>query len=414
MDSRSERAFLIVASSGRSLAASARRAGCRARVLDLFGDADLDELEAVFARVARGKSGGFDGDDLLKRADALAPPSSQPPFGLVYGSGFEDRPELLARLEPGRELFGNAPPVLARSKDPFALAAIIDGLGLPRPEIARARPAGGGAWLIKRVGGAGGIHIRYAQKEKADDAAPAAYYQRFVEGVPVSALVLAGGGTAMVLGLSEQWPAPGSLAQPFRFGGAAAPADLAASLSRRLTEAAIAVAQELNLIGLNSVDFIADVARETFHVIEVNPRPGASLDVFERILAEPLFDLHLRACRGELPKAVARQNVAAASAILYADEPMRIDGNFEWPGWTADRPRAGTRIKAGEPVCTVLAEAHDGKRTTETPTALAREIVEQRTEALRTAIRQCMQTSFARDPAVKTPRDTGGNRRGPQ
>lgn len=413
MDSSSERAFLIVASSGRSLAASAKRAGCRARVLDLFGDADLDEIEAAFARVARGKSGGFDADDLLKRADALAPRASQPPFGLVYGSGFEDRPALLARLELGRELFGNSPPVLARSKDPFALAALIDKLGLPRPEIARERPEGGG-WLIKRVGGAGGIHIRYAHEENADAAAPAAYYQRFVEGVPVSALVLAGGGTAMVLGLSEQWPAPGSLAQPFRFGGAAAPADLAASLAGRLSDAAIAIAHELNLTGLNSVDFIADGARETFHVIEVNPRPGASLDVFERILEEPLFGLHLRACRGGLPSAVARRKIAAASAVLYADEAATISGDFEWPDWTADRPRAGTKIRPGEPVCTVLAEVHGGKRTTGAPTALAREIVEQRTEALRTAIRQCMQTSFARDPAAKTPRDTGGIRRRPQ
>ena len=367
----------------------------------------------AFARVARGKAGGFDGEDLLKRADALASPASQPPFGLVYGSGFEDRPALLARLSDGRELFGNGPPVLARSKDPFALAALIDNLGLPHPEIARERPTGG-AWLVKRIGGAGGIHIRYAHGEKADAAAGAVYYQRFVEGVPVSALVLAGGGTAMVLGLSEQWPAPGSLAQPFRFGGAAAPADLADSLARRLSEAAIAIAQELNLTGLNSVDFIAGVERETFHVIEVNPRPGASLDVFERIVAQPLFDLHIRACRGDLPGAVPRQKIAAASAILYADGNMLIRGDFEWPDWTADRPRAGTKIKAGEPVCTVLAEAHGGKQGMGTPTALAREIVEQRSEALRTTIRQCMQTSFARDPAARTPRDTGGNRRGPQ
>lgn len=411
MDSSSERAFLIVASSGRSLAASARRAGYRARVLDLFADSDLDEIEVVCARVARGRSGGFDGDDLLRLADELAPPRSRPPFGLVYGSGFEDRPALLARLMEGRELYGNGPQVLARSKDPFALAELSDALGLPRPEIARERPIGGGAWLVKKIGGAGGLHIRYAHEAAAPGAV---YYQHFVEGMPISALVIAGGGHATVPGLSEQWPAPGSPAQPFRFGGAAAPATLAGTLARRLEEAAIALARSLKLTGLNSVDFIVDRERETFHIVEVNPRPGASLDVFERILDRSLFDLHVRACGGNLPTAMKREPLAAASAILYADGDLEIGPGYAWPEWTADRPRPGTKIGAGEPVCTVFAEAHGAAGEAETPTALAREIVEERTEALRAALARCMQSSFARDPVASTPRETGGNRRGPQ
>jgi len=30
---------------------------------------------------------------------------------------------------------------------------------------------------------------------------------------------------------------------------------------------------------------------------------------------------------------------------------------FAWPDWTADRQSAGTAVKAGSPVCTVLAAA---------------------------------------------------------
>lgn len=406
MGSRSERTFLIVASSGRSLAASARRAGHRVCVADLFADSDLDEMGVIYARVSRGVSGGFDTDDLLTRADEIAPPGRKPPFGVVYGSGFEDRPALLARLAEGRELFGNGPQVLAQAKDPFALAEVIDALGLRRPEIARHRPDDDGAWLAKRIGGAGGIHIRYARASDAAEAA-AVYWQRFVEGEPVSALVLADGLHAMVLGFSEQWPAPGSLAQPFRFGGAAAPASLPDRLAGELAAASTAIARSLALTGLNSVDFIAERAREIFHVIEVNPRPGGSLDAFERILERPLFDLHVRACCGDLPPLVARRKGAAASAILYADRELAIGPDYSWPEWTADRPRAGTTIKAGEPVCTVFADTPGGEGKDENPPALAREIASARSEALRAALARCMQSSFARDPAAPTPRDTG-------
>jgi methenyltetrahydromethanopterin cyclohydrolase len=404
LGSNNIRRFLIVASSGRALAASARRAGFECAVLDLFADLDLDTFAGAHARIARGAAGGFDADDLIAEAGRLAPPDPDSPFGLVYGSGFEDRPELLGRLAHGRELFGNGAETLTRSKDPFAFARLLDRLGLPHPEIRRGKPADHAAWLAKRIGGAGGIHIRYAKDEK--EAAGSRYYQRFVEGSPVSALVIADGSEARVLGFSEQWAAPGSLAQPFRFGGAAAPADISGELAERLEEAALAIARGLNLTGLNSVDFIAEPGRGDFHVIEVNPRPGASLDVFERIGKTSLFALHVQACRGELPQGGLNTTGAAASAILYADRDLRIAPGFSWPEWTADRPRAGLWLKAGEPICTVLAEAHGGGDPA--PTAVAQEIAMARSEALRAAISRCMQSSSARDPVAPAPRGKGG------
>lgn len=397
--------YLIVSSSGRALAASARRADCNVVVLDLFADSDLDALTMAHARIKRGVRGGFDTDDLITQANRLAPPDSDPRFGLVYGSGFEDRPDVLARLAGGRELCGNAADVMARAKDPFALADILDELGVPRPEIRREPPpqADSAPWLIKRIGGSGGIHIRHASKAQAMDSAR--YFQRFVEGTPVSALTLGDGSDAVVLGLSEQWPAPGSLSQPFRYGGAAAPALLPDALARRLEEAALAVTRKLGLVGLNSVDFIVEAGLKEFHVIEVNPRPGATLDIFERLLPVSLFDLHLRACRKDLARdaasAAARGPRAAASAILYAYEDTIITPDFAWPEWTADRPRAGENIAAGEPVCTVFAESAAGPEAENN----AREIVIERTEALRATIHRCMQSSLARGPAAPTSKE---------
>jgi len=409
LGSRSTRTYLIVAASGRALAASARRAGFDCRVLDLFADSDLDALGVPHAKVARGRPGGFDADDLLARARELAPPHGDPPFGLVYGSGFEDRPELLARLAEGRELFGNPPETLARSKDPFALARLADGLGLKHPEVRREAPRDHGPWLAKRIGGAGGIHIRDAKDAAA--VSGARYFQRFVEGMPVSALVLGDGEKAEILGFSEQWAAAGSLSQPFRFGGAAAPAALARDLAGRLAQGGAAIARALGLLGLASVDFIADAS--DFHVIEVNPRPGASLDAFERSGAPSLFALHVAACRGKLTRAPLKTGPgAAASAILYAEETLDIAADFPWPPWTADRPRGRMRIAPGEPICTVFAEAEAGEDGAGAA-QLAREIALGRGEALRAALRRCIQPSFAREPAGPPPRGKRGGR-GPQ
>jgi predicted ATP-grasp superfamily ATP-dependent carboligase len=47
---------------------------------------------------------------------------------------------------------------------------------------------------------------------------------------------------------------------------------------------------------------------------------------------------------------------------------------IDWPDWAADRQNAGTRVSAGEPVCTVLAHAND-------PVA-ARTLAEQRVAAI--------------------------------
>ncbi|MGB8275724.1 MAG: ATP-grasp domain-containing protein [Alphaproteobacteria bacterium] len=387
---------LIAASSGRALAASARRAGHRIAVLDLFCDTDLAALTGACAKVSRASAGGFDEDSLLEAALRLAPPNDSPEWAFVYGAGFEARPQLIDRMAAGRTLLGNTGAVVAAAKDPVRLNAALDRLGLPYPETRLDPPRDrDGPWLVKQVGGAGGIHIRYARPDEAEG--ERRYYQRFVEGRAVSAQVLGTKDGVTCLGFSEQWPGPGSLAAPFRFGGAVAPAELSGALARKLEDAGCRLADLLGLVGLNSVDFIVDDGAEAFHVIEVNPRPGATLELFERAFGASLFALHLRAAGGETlePPALPAATAAHASAILYADEAFAFPDGFVWPEWTADRPAGATRIGQGEPVCTVFAQAHIPPGASADPggrAARARELALARSEALRDDVRRCIQS----------------------
>jgi predicted ATP-grasp superfamily ATP-dependent carboligase len=164
---------------------------------------------------------------------------------------------------------------------------------------------------------------------------------------------LANGRRAVVLGFSTQWSSP-TRARPFRYGGAVQPAALASRTADPLAQAVERLTQAIPLIGLNSADFLVD--RDEFRLLEINPRPGATLDIFEPA-AGSLFALHIAACEGELSAAPPRMDGARAAAIVYAERAIASFPALRWPDWTADRPRPGTAIKIGEPLCTVSATA---------------------------------------------------------
>jgi predicted ATP-grasp superfamily ATP-dependent carboligase len=110
------------------------------------------------------------------------------------------------------------------------------------------------------------------------------------------------------------------------------------------------------LRGLNSADFL--VREDGIDLLEVNPRPGATLDLFvDRQGA--LFRLHLEACDGSLPDTAPVWQGAAATATAYARADVCLPANFAWPAWTADRQPSGETVPKGAPLCTVIAEAAD-------------------------------------------------------
>jgi uncharacterized protein len=343
------RSVLIAAVSGRALAASACRAGFVPLVADCFGDEDTLALAHAHARVRLDAGRGLDPEELLQALERLA--QAHPPFGIVCGTGFEDRPELIARIAQRWRLLGNAPSTIARLKHPVSFAALCRDCGIPHPQTRADRPAETAGWIRKRVGGAGGAHVR-APAEHSERGGTI-YYQRAVAGRSVSALVLGNGHSAIVLGFSAQWAAPVQ-GRPFRYGGAVRPADLPPEMTADLTDAVQRLAAAVPLLGLNSFDFLID--GDAFQLLEINPRPGATLDILESA-RNSLFGLHVAACEGELPARAPELPDAAAACIVYADREIGSVPAMDWPAWAADRQSAGTSVGIGDPFCTVLARA---------------------------------------------------------
>jgi predicted ATP-grasp superfamily ATP-dependent carboligase len=338
--------ILVIALSARALAAAARKAGDEPLAADVFDDLDTREIAAASARIDGGLDSGIERAPLLDALNRLA--AGREPIGAVCGVGFEDRTELLDAIEERWLLFGNAGEAVRRAKDPEHLAALCERLAIPHPRIARAPHPG---WLAKRQAGSGGAHV--AMGAGRSDRTAEWYWQERAPGAPVSALALASGREAMVLGFSAQWPDPAPAA-PYRYGGAVRPASLPAEIADELAGAAQKIVQALRLVGLNSVDFL--VRPDGWHLIEVNPRPGATLDIFEPEHGS-LFDLHMEACRGRLPTAPPTFAGAAAARTLYARRSVASVPAIDWPDWTADRQPADTAVPAGAPFCTILARA---------------------------------------------------------
>jgi len=365
-------AVLIAAASARALAASARRAGYAPLVVDFFADEDTIGAAKACVQLQDGGRVGFTQDALLSACAHLA--GGAPIAGFVYGSGFEDRPELLAAVGRRWRLIGNSPEVVRRVKDPFAFAALCRDSAIAHPRTTTEPPDDLANWLARQRGGAGGGHIRPAAQ--ADDADARTYYQERVGGRPVSALFAANGAEIRLYGFSEQWasPAPG---RPFRYGGAAGPAQLPRTMARTLTQALTRLVSRLPLVGLNSADFL--VSEGQFCLLEINPRPGATLDIFEPEAGsgQSLFARHVAACAGALSPPPFDQG-ARAAALVHAERDIARTPRVQWPEWARDRQSAGSRVGAGEPFCTVVA---DGKTAAD-----ARRLALQRSGAILSAL----------------------------
>jgi uncharacterized protein len=346
--------ILIAAIAGRMLATSAQRGGYDIAVLDLFNDLDTRQIALCSRKVAGHEQGlaRFDRQALLEAASCLAPSHAYP--GLVYGSGFENDTELLDRLADDRRLFGNSTAVVRRTKDPLHFFSLLKKWAIPHPDIATNRPDDPSGWLAKKIGGSGGAHVTRADELSDPDSQH--YFQRFVEGKNYSVSFLADGERAVVVGFNEPW----SIALgdwPFCYLGAINHVPLPTVMTERVQRDLNVIVRETELVGLNGMDFI--VSGENYFVIEVNPRPSGTLDLYDADCPEGLFHWHTQASDGVMPARLLTQKTIRAHAVVYTDRPFALAPDVQWPSWCSDIPEPGSRFEARMPVCMVHAAGED-------------------------------------------------------
>jgi predicted ATP-grasp superfamily ATP-dependent carboligase len=209
-------------------------------------------------------------------------------------------------------------------------------------------------WLRKprRSGGGHGVHAwRGGVLREAE------VLQQRVTGLSCSAVAIGDGRSAATLGLTEQLHPP----RGFRWIGNVTPPRLPDAerdeLGGRLGAVCGEVAARFGVRGAFGVDAIWD-GRDAW-VLEVNPRPPASLELF----GPGSFEAHVRGARGlGLPDAgdLPARSSAAIKLVLFADRTVCTPDPGWWPaGLVRDVPHPGETIEPGAPVCTLVADGPD-------------------------------------------------------
>jgi predicted ATP-grasp superfamily ATP-dependent carboligase len=351
---------LICGVSTRAAAESAARAGFAVTALDAY--ADRDQHPAVRALSSARDFGVPYSAPALARASRIFDCDA-----VVYLSSFENHRRAVATLSAGRQLWGNAPDVLRRVRDPATVAGELRRRGFAVPEALASRTSRGSRrWLLKPRASGGGHRIRSWQP---GDPVPRAFYvQERIDGVPGSIVFVAAAGRAVPIGISRQLvgdPAFGAFG--YRYCGTIMDtrdpvfgADTPLSVTARAL--ADATTEAFGLIGVNGIDFVAN--DDVPYPVEVNPRWSSSMELVERASGLSVFAAHAAACTTRLSSLNERRphfRGAIGKAIVFARRDVRTGDTRAWLDHpdVRDVPHAGDLIEANRPVCTLIAEAPD-------------------------------------------------------
>ena len=328
----------VVGASARAAAFSLLRAGRQVVAADLFADADL--AQHYRATKISPYPEGF--------VDWLAATECD---GWLYTGALENSPDLVDRLARsqlllGRPLLGHAGEVLRRVRDPLELQTSLSQAGLLFPEtvVAEQAEVESGDWLGKTYRGSCGSGVGVTEG--------AAYFQRRVEGLPLSAVFRGSqllGVTRQLVG--EAWAG----ASEFQYCGSIAPWPLHESTNQQLLRLGEVLCSELGMTDLYGVDLLLD--DEKLWTIEVNPRYTAAVEVVERAYGISVFN---SLQQPQANPCVGKVVLFAKRSLVITEEVhqqlMQQAGEIAWPA-IADIPATGTEIAAGRPVLTLFAEA---------------------------------------------------------
>lgn len=351
--------LVLAGLSVRLMAESARRAGYEVVALDAFGDRDTRQAAAAWHDIGTGQGARLDGARVLATLAALR--QQRPGLtGWIAGTGFEAMPEVLAQGAALLPLLGTPPPAQAALRCPGTFFAALAALGLPHPATQTQRPDPAEGWLYKDFGSSGGWQVRAARA--APPSPPAlAYYQRHAAGEPMSCLFIGNGRAARVLGHQHQLVAPLG-ARPWVWRGVVGQVAVREPVRAVLEQALAALVPQFGLHGLASLDYLQ--GGDTVQLLECNPRPSASMALYDGGDAPSLIEAHVQAClQGGLPGPWAAAGLPRGTQWVFAERPVQLGrgilARLQDSGWCHDLAAGPVRVGRHEPVCTVTAQAQD-------------------------------------------------------
>ena len=365
----------IAALSARALAQAAQADGYTVLALDVFGDVDTQAAAAAWWPLADGQALCIQPAKLLA---GLHHAASLGACGWIAGSGFEADLDLLDAGAAVLPLIGNPAPVWRAVRDPAQFFGCLRAAGLPYPPWQATAPVDGSGWLLKDPASSGGSAVQpLAQWRSSGLALPAtAYAQRLLPGQPVSLSFIANGQRALVLGCNQQQVQAlvgegGS--RPFSFAGVIGPVALPPAAAATLHQALDVLVAHFQLRGLGSLDAV--LCGDQIHLLELNPRPPASLQLYPAAAGQGVVAAHLNAClhgrlpaqwppwppRPQTPAGPANPPLVRGLRVVHAPGTLLVSTALSAqlaarPG-VQDVPQPGSHLAAGDPLCCLHSSA---------------------------------------------------------
>lgn len=329
------------------LAAAARQAGFCPLVIDRYGDQDTRAISKAVVRV----------DALNEQNLSVALDSLMRCFRIsfaVYGSGLEGSPGCVQILEHAFELLGNDYATFLKVQNKRLFFERLARFKIPYPSVLLARPKNLTGWLLKPFQGEGGVGIRRFDGQSMNE--NAVYWQKAIDGIAGSALFLTDGCRPWVIGYNTQWCAGIRPDSEFIFSGIINESPLSFEQEQRVERWIHELVDAYSLKGLNTLDFI--VQDDRVLVLEINPRPSASLQLY----GGDLLSMHIDACYGRLSKSIVPIPGFCGLQIVFAQSTVQIPEHFQWPEGCTDLPASGLIIRKGEPICSIIARDESRQR----------------------------------------------------
>jgi|GEM_PF-6601498 len=370
----------VIGAAARATASMVRRAGLSVGLFDAYGDQEFD-VESSWGRVI-----GFEDHVPELTPEAFRTIVGKCPW--LYAGPLENAPDWLDATSKDTILWGNTASVCRAVRDPFALAGIVGKAGsnlrFPETRIFEDRPRKRRQWLFKPAKSSGGWRTRHAHRinlacvHDMPSGPPSGFWQKFLPGRTFGATVASDGSNSVLIGLCESFRgAPG---RPFAYAGSEGPAHHSAvrRVMPDLDRLAHMLTAEFGLKGLWNFDLVHSRREGLWYLLEINPRPSASMEVLELAVRHGLFDVHRKIFEqdqgwfdlaNERRLTLERTERRQRKTVIYAERKLRESQlvragllvrafGRDWSLWPdfwhfADWPKDGTVIEAGDPACTI-------------------------------------------------------------
>lgn len=360
----------IIGSTTRATADMARRAGLTVGCFDSYADFDL-KLHAASVQHL----------ELENNAPKISPENfkqiiHKTPW--VYAGPLENSPEWLAEAQDGTSCWGNTYTTNLFLRDIWALSdQIIEaGFSIQYPRILKLHdvPERPSQWLMKPLAGTGGWEVQSARKwlsRHRDSESEHGYWQKRIIGPTFGATILSDGGLAIVAGICRSMH--GISGRPFAYRGSTGPirSRLIQNLMPELIRMADWLTCKYHIQGLWNIDLAHDRRTGKWFLLEINPRPSASMEVLELAAGASLFAIHRQVFTRDpswfesaqkFTESLQKSNVMILKEVIYCDRSRKfhqldlpkIETNLWNTERWADIPCPGTRVIQGYPLMTKL------------------------------------------------------------